>query len=231
MNRIIILSLMLFAGSFFLTYSQVQVISPELQRFYNDFENLQKFNETAEVDYDGSPYLNKEFVSGKIILANGMEYKNIMLRYNIYNDEFEFSNKNKVLALKKDPQFSAFVIGEKEFCYKKFLLKERPKESYLLKIIGGEFSLYLKYNIVLREEEEPKPFQEARKPNFVLQNPYFLIGSEEKGIVVIKNLKDFYKSYPDIEDLVRDFAGQEKLKLKSERDYIKLVSYLNSKSG
>lgn len=230
MNRIIILSLILIAGNSLSAYSQVQVISPELQRFYDDYKHLQKFNESAEANYDGSPYLNKEFEPGKIILSNGNEYKDIMLRYNVYNDEFEFSNDNKVLALEKDPQFSAFIIAEKEFYYKKYFLKEKPKEGYLLKLVEGKYSLYLKYNVVLREAEEPKPFQEARKPNFVIQKPSYMIGSEREGIIVIKNLKDFYKYYQDLKGIVKDFAGREKIKLKSEQDYIDLVNFLNSQS-
>ncbi len=229
MKRIVFLLLLLLSIISLPAYSQVMEI--DFQRFYYDFENTKSINKTAyEINYDGSPYLNDEFQSGKIILADGNEYKDVLLRYNAYSDQFEFNRNNEILAIIKNPQFSEFIFGDHIFCYQRFQIKNEKQEGYLEKIREGNYSLYCKHITILREGEETGAFQEAKKPTFIPQKPLYMIGSKDKGIVPIKGPKDLYNEFQDIEETIDNYTGKKKLKLKSEEDYIELINFLNSQS-
>lgn len=226
MKRFLQLSLLLLTFISLSGYSQIMDV--DFQSFYDDFDQLKRFNEYKEISYDGSPYLNEDFEAGKIILADGKEYKRILLRYNVFYDRFEFSRDGQALAIEKDPQFSCFFIGDRIFFYKKFKYKDDIQEGYLEQVVEGDYSLYLKHDIVLREGEEAGAFQETRKPTFVPQKPSFLIGSKDKDIISVKGSKDFLNKFNDLEELIEEYTGSKKLKLKTEQDYIELVNYLNS---
>lgn len=200
MKRTIKLSLLLIFIISLSGYSQV--VNVDFQRFYDDFEQLKRFNERAEVIYDGSPYLEDEFHTGQIIMDDGIEYKDLQLRYNMFYDQVEFRNEEKVLSIDKGPQFSTFLIGDRVFSYKKFIIKDEIEEGYLEKLADGKYSLFLRHYIVLREGTDAGAYQEARKPTFIPQKPVFMIGSGENVIMPIRKLKDLYKLFPETEEAV-----------------------------
>ncbi len=228
MNRIIILSLILIAGNSFSTYSQAQVISTELQNFYDDFASRKMMEGPIGEAYDGSPYLTDEFVSGTIFLANGEEYPDILLRYNVYDDLFELKKEDNIFIIDRQKTDYIFNLGDRIFSYNNYILKGRATEGYLEQLVRGTYSLYAKHIVVFREGEKPEPFKEARKPKFHIQNPDLLIGKDDGSIVEIKSAKDLYDKFNDLEKLIEEYTGNKKLKLKTEQDYIELVNFLNS---
>lgn len=207
-----------------------QILDVNFQKFYDDFEQLQKFYSTSDSQYEGSPYLKDEFYKGTIILANGQEYKDILLRYNIYNDMFEFQKGKEALAIDKDKQFSCFILGIYTFKYFEFEYKNKIESGYLEQLIEGDFSLYLKHQVILKDGSDSGAYQEATKPTFYPQKPSFMLGSGPDKIVEIKNSKDLINKFKELEERINNYTGKKKLKLKSRNDYIELVNYLNSNS-
>ena len=54
----------------------------------------------ANSDIEGSPFLNEEFIRGEIVMNDTLFYREIPLRYNMYNDVMEFQNASgQVLEL------------------------------------------------------------------------------------------------------------------------------------
>ena len=206
-----------------------QVMSTELQNFYDDFASKKLMAGPKIEIYDGSPYLNDEFTSGKIILDNGNEYNDILLRYNIYYDQFEFNRDGEELALEKGKYYSCFILGEEYFFYREFFIGNKKIEGYLKRITDGEYSLYIRYSALLREAEKPEPYKEARKAMFIPVKPIYLIGKNDGSIYEIKNSRDFLKNFSYLEEDIRN-NFDKKLKLKKEEDFVNLLNYLNGKN-
>lgn len=226
MKRILHLSLLLFTTFSLSGFAQVMDIG--FQKFYDDFEHLKRFNETPEATYKGSPYLNDEFKTGKILLTDGQAYENVLLRYNVYYDNFEFSKEDKALAIDKDPRFSCFLIGERVFKLETFEFDGSTVKGYLEQLIEGDYSLYLKHKTILRDGEESGAYQQATKPAFFIQKPACLIGKKGGPIVEVRNSKDLLNTFGEIEGSIAEFRGKKKIKLKSTTDFKDLVEYLNS---
>jgi hypothetical protein len=206
-----------------------QVMDVNFQQFYDDFDQLQRFFQTSDSQYDGSPYLNDEFTKGTIILSDGKKYENILLRYNIYNDMFEFQKGNEALSIDKDKHFSCFTYGIYTFKYFEFEYKSKIESGYLEQVIEGDFSLYMKHIVILKDAEESGAYQEATNPTFYSQKPIFMIGNGPDRIVEIKNSKDLNNKFKELEETINNYTGNKKLKLKSKDDFIELINYLNSK--
>ena len=46
-------------------------------------------------DFDGTPYLNDNFIPGEVIINNSIRIEDVPLRYNIFSNRIEFRNKQK----------------------------------------------------------------------------------------------------------------------------------------
>ena len=107
----------------FINPSFGQDSSPLDAQTFADFLSLQskgliKRAILSESDILGSPYLNKEFILGNIITKTRIQYVDVPLRYNIYNDDMEFEvGENDYLAISNPKGMKEVRIGESVFVY------------------------------------------------------------------------------------------------------------------
>ncbi|HLR77130.1 MAG TPA: hypothetical protein VK106_05680 [Balneolaceae bacterium] len=64
--------------------------------------------------YEGSPYLTDDFVKGYILLKDGVRTQNILLRYNMTNNQVEFLRKDEVYGI-KGAKIDGFIIIARPF--------------------------------------------------------------------------------------------------------------------
>lgn len=226
MKRIIKPILLFYLLTSLAGYSQMS--NDDLYAFFDDAAMLNIFSEIKELNYSGSPYLNDDYQTGNISFSDGNKYNNILLRYNIYYDQFEFNKGDKNYALETNPDIYLITLGDRIFVYREFEYKDKDQSGYLEQIIDGEYSLYIKHNVLLRTVEEIGAYSEKTKPTFWQQKPIIMIGSNKNPIAEIKGSKDFINKFPDLCDSVDKYTGKKKLKLKSVEDFKELVNYLNS---
>ncbi|MEM9648769.1 MAG: hypothetical protein AAF969_09820, partial [Bacteroidota bacterium] len=93
--------------------------NPASENFYNQMRDkladLGVEQKLGLDDIDGSIYFNDRFISGEIRF-NGKKERDMYMRYNAFNDEFEIKNTNlqedKALALLKNVNISCVLEGD-----------------------------------------------------------------------------------------------------------------------
>lgn len=180
----------------------------------------------------GSPYENKIFQSGKAIDSNIGKPEAFYMRYNVYNDVIELktslSNKTSNGLIKSEKVY--VIINNKEYHYKKYLENNsKTKEGYFILLKkGNNSSLYLKKFKVFKDKVLPKDSFEKEKPaKFTDDQAYYM----QKGDILVRvssRKKKFLEQNSEISKELGKYIKSEKINLKSEKDLIKLFSYLDT---
>lgn len=226
MKRQIILVVILASYAFSNTSSQE--VSSEVQRLFDEFNELQVIYPKDNSMYNGSPYQQDLFYPGTITLKNGTSFDKIALRYNVYNDQFEFDKDGKQMAISNPQGIAMISLNHQSFIFDTYISESGSKRGYLEKVIEGPYTLYIKHRVLLRKGEESGAYQAATNPTFVGQKPDHFISFEGSEIIRIKNTDDLLNSIPGIESAIKKYTGKKKLKLKKDEDFINLVTYLNT---
>lgn len=217
------------------TYSQTQ---PGFNTNSSSFEfiNYQRLKnkDNLNKNYEGSPYLNEEFILGSI----SPNKKNFLIRYNAYNDLFEVKKgKDSILNLNK--RNLDYIIELDGLTFKSFKYRTSEEESKQF----GYFAIMtnLESNFVLLKNYEKKFTEEQKAINSYTSdipasfssttNNYFLLtttDNKEEIKEISTKAKDLYNLLPKKKDKIKSFIKKDKLKLKNESDLIKVINYINT---
>lgn len=183
----------------------------------------------TEADIEGSPYLNEEFVAGTIYTTSKLQYVDVPLRYNIFNQSLEFrTNTNKIMAMSTPEVIERVTIGEYDMVYSPYASQKKMKRSFFKILSEGKISLYAKPEILYKEAEEPGAYKEAEPAQFVSKpDTYYLRNGKNEAIRVDKKSQviDFF---PDHNDEVAAYIKKNKIKTSKESGLLKVVEYYNT---
>lgn len=188
-----------------------------------------KYNSNLKTKIVGSPYTQKMFAQAKV---GSIDQKTFM-RYNVFNDEFEFiSNQKDTLILDKIEDFGTIVFPETN---KKFQLvtytnsKNKLFYGYLqnLKENNG-FAIFKKENIQFVEGKIAKTSMEVNMPaKFVKNGDTFFLKNKEKGTSEFpENKKGLLKLFPDKKEAIESFLKENKIDFDSESDLMKIIDFI-----
>jgi len=181
------------------------------------------------IKYQGSPYLDKEFILGKVILNNS-KIINTGLRYNAYSDNFEFYNKDVIMSLSKIDGTKIILTG-KTFVLRSLKSENSTSKNYYQELTeNGRLRLYKKYYKKFVEAKKSKSSYGSDKPaKFELITSYFFEKSGSKDLELFKlKKKDILLLMKDKSSDIKKYLKNEKLKLSKEQDLVKLFDYYNS---
>lgn len=177
----------------------------------------------------GSPYTQKMFAQAKV---GDVEQKNYM-RYNVFNDEFEFiSTQKDTLILDKIEDFGTIFFPETN---KKFQLvtytnsKNKLFYGYLqnLKESNG-YILFKKENIQFTDEKIAKTSMEVNMPaKYIKTDDTFFLKNKDKGTSEFpENKKGLLKLFPDKKESIETFLKNNKIDFDSESDLMKIIDLI-----
>lgn len=222
MKRIVLIS-MLFA---FAVSSYAQIIHADhgLEDFYRMKFVKEGYSNTKYDDIQGSPFLNKEFIKGELLMSDSTKYIGIPLRYNIYTDEIEYQG----------PDESEFALGDKTMAIKisfdnhefKYISSSEVK-SYLEFVVLGKATLLKKYKVRYVEAEKAKAYEKSMPARFERGTENYYIEFQDGKISYVPNNKNIASLFPDKKEEIEKYVKAEKLKLKKEDDLIKLINFYN----
>jgi len=184
--------------------------------------------DVPSVQYKGSPYLNKEFVLGKIIVDNSKSFE-MKLRYNAYADVFELQNNNQINTLIKSSNTKVF-LEKKLFEIYEYLDKSSKKEGYFENLNINDEVILLKrsrkkFTDVVKSQSG---YAEDKPAKFTLEIVYYIKRDKFLPAIEIKlNKKSILKALNDKEKSLKNYIKKHKLKLKKERDVVQLFEYYN----
>ncbi|WP_167619779.1 hypothetical protein [Maribellus sediminis] len=207
-------------------YSFTQNYINELDDYIN-YANIDR-NSSQPATYDnieGSPFVYKDFVEGELKLNTGKTYKG-PLRYDIYADEIEFVTSDKVIYTVKNPEaIQLAILGETKFNY--FPPGEfKGVKGYYEVLVIGDYSLYEKYQIALKDPQAARPYVEAKPAKFLRQDSKFFIMDPDANFTEIGNKKDLLSNDLD-KDKLEAFVKKNKIKISDREDLKRFVQFLN----
>ncbi|PTN09479.1 hypothetical protein [Mangrovibacterium marinum] len=224
MKKLALLGLSLFIN--LIGYSQAFTIR-DLSSL-SDHLTYKRNNENTYTNIEGSPFLDENFVVGKVIINDSILIENVPLRYNIYSDKIEFKNANgQILEISNSGQVYQFKLGSHTFLESEYRTKNETEQGVLELLVNGNIKLYKKYRIELKEATKAIGFQDAQPNRFTPLDDEYLIAEGDAIPQVIKNPKillEELKSYqPDIEKYIQ----KEKVRVKTESGLIRLIRHCN----
>ncbi|MBK5277728.1 MAG: hypothetical protein JJE09_02580 [Bacteroidia bacterium] len=177
---------------------------------------------------DGSPYLDDAFYDGEVHTVKG-KYTGVPMRYDIYKDQFEFKQSNKMYILDPGLQLIKISIEKREFIVCKYDLKGKEQFGFFERLDSGKLTLMSRKLMAFREAQEPKALESTSTPAKYSRQPdvyFYMIGVGE--ISKIESISKLIASLPDKQDELAKFAKKEKISARKENDLIQFVKFYNS---
>ncbi|MEM6718621.1 MAG: hypothetical protein AAF611_04885 [Bacteroidota bacterium] len=226
--------LVLFANSLIAQISGAPRQFESTSQVYDELFKIMNTRErdAYEIDWDnvkGSPYLHEEYKLAQFFVGQ-KAYGNVMMRFNTYTDEIELmpqQGEEEVGALMKLDD-SKIIFGNKTL--KLFSYKDEDgnaEKGYFLVLNTAEnVKLLLRKKCVFSPSEKaPTANQADRKAKFT-QYDYFYILKDGMPVQVTPKKKAIVKIFPEKKNEIKDYIKSEKLKLKKQQDFAKLVDYI-----
>lgn len=208
------------------------------QTMLNGLMDNVRFNKITEGTYSrynlklseiqGSPFLNEEFMPGKIITEADVIYTDIPLRYSGYSDELEFQKGVDEYII--DPktivrraEFGGMVFGCREYYEGK-----KIQNGFFEIVEEGKATLLARYTIKFLEKEAVKAFADPMPARFdpPLKDYYLMI--DGKPANVISGKKGLLELFGAQKDEMESFISKNKLSIKKDDDLTKIVVHYNS---
>ncbi len=193
---------------------------------YSKHKPADKMDKPVLYDYvQGSPYLTKNFIDGQIMLNIGKTL-NVPVRYDIFADQIEYKDSDNKIYLVQNPKaIQLVIIDSLKFNYFEPGKFKNVKGFYELLVLGN-YSLYRKYQILLKNPDAAGPGYHSSAAMFIPQDSKYYIMDTDANFIEIKRKKNLLLSGKDSDELVK-FIKDHKIKTNKEIDLIRFVGFLN----
>jgi len=182
---------------------------------------------TDHTDIAGSPYLYEDFKNGDVYYDKKFKVENIPLRLNLYSGDFEYMEKNIVMAFSDPSHIDKVVIGDEVFIYldkatgnqvSGYVKKRNDKLPCLLTKMETEFL----------NKEDPKPFEDPKPDRFhrTLDKNFIMMSDSE--IEKVTTVKKLIKLLGNHSSELTSFAKNEKISSGDPEELVRLLEYFHS---
>ncbi len=217
-----------------LTFNQVFSQEPVMDRFNaTNHTWLQKLS-LYDVNIQGSPYLNEGFENGTVVLDSAKTF-NGKLRIDAYAQKFQTLNKSGQIFEVVIDENDYVIIGNNEYSIYEFENESLGDYGILRKCIALEhLSLYfyprkrLKKPIEAGRTVADSGYGKTTNPEWIDDSVY-LIYFRGKYTKLSQNHKKILQLGFFDESSYKSFRKKNKIKLKNEKDLIKLARFINSR--
>ncbi|HCE58565.1 MAG TPA: hypothetical protein DER09_12240 [Prolixibacteraceae bacterium] len=183
----------------------------------------------TDKDIEGSPFLDEEFKTGSIYTTQKLQYADIQLRYNIYNDNIEFKTPaGEIQALASPDVVEIALIGNNQFVYSSYVHTNKIKKGFLVVMEVGKASLYSKPVVTFKEATQPAAYKQPEPAKFIRKSDEFYVRIGTEPAVFIEGKKDLIAAFPDNQKAIEDYINKNKIKIGKPEGLKKVVNYYNS---
>jgi len=180
------------------------------------------------VDYkyvQGSCYLIEDFVDGRITLNTSQTFE-APIRYDIFADQIEYKNEaNEIFTVQNPQAIRTVYLDSLKFTWFEPGDFENVKGFYELLVLGN-YSLYKKYQILLKNPEAAGPGISSSAAMFIPLDSKYYIMDTDANFREITDKKDLLLPGRDAAVLEK-FIKTSKIKTKNEKDLIRFTDFLN----
>jgi hypothetical protein len=181
----------------------------------------------------GSPFFNKKWEKGRVILKSDKKTKALPLKYKIYKNKLLFKKNDRKLAVNSN-KIKGFILMQKR---QKLLFKNGFKApryhintNRIMEVIyDGQVKLLKKHNIQLMRGSRPDPISGQITSNFIKTEDYFLIDADG-NFHKIKKLKRKYilSALRNHQKQLKKYVKSNNLSFKTQTDLKKILSHYDS---
>jgi hypothetical protein len=178
---------------------------------------------------EGTPFLFNEWLDGRVVLKNGSVYKDLKLKFDLYNNKV-FYNNNDTMYQFIDPVVEFRLVNPKGDSKSKelvfsFVPAKAEKNSFAQVLAKGKTSL-VKFQS--KAVEEASEYGTASKTRFFVTktSTYFVTGEKVEPARYSSDVLEQLTN--DKAPQMRKFLKENKLNLKKEVDFITALTYYNS---
>ena len=180
----------------------------------------------SEIEVKGTPYFHETYLRGEIYL-DGEKFSNIAMRYNIFDDRFEFKEKDSVLAIGPDPIIKKISIGAQTFIIDTLKVKDKRFPSYFQRLDSGRVTLMAKSFVIFKEMERAKAIQGDVPPRYERMPDVYYIKIGKGPLAKIGSIKKLIEILPDHASEMEIYSQREKIRTNNE-DLTKFIHYYNT---
>ncbi len=184
-----------------------------------DFENIK-----------GSPYLNKNFILGKLYISDSLIDTNLF-RYNLYSDEIEITENDQLYGLLKI-NGTKLILDNNTIVLKKYQNDSKPisRSYFILLAKGKSISLFKRKKCKLTPAQKATtPNQMDRAAKFTTYENYYIKKENNDFLYEINTKKkNILKIMQDKKDAIKNYLEKNNVDLKNEKKIIELFSFYNS---
>jgi len=200
----------------------------ERMRFLNDLTTKSMQRTKIAMGTVGTPYITKAFQPA---LVSGVS-QNAMMRYDAYNDQFEFINSSRdTLVLNRLEQYNkvTFTISNTVYKLMDYTKKGEKVNGYLISLFEKNgYGLFKKQNVrFTKEREANNSYDKSLPARYDKQNDTYFFKNGDKGISEMPDSKKgFFKLFPEKKAELESFFKQNDIDLDKEADMIKVLDLL-----
>lgn len=178
----------------------------------------------------GSPYLNEEFKMGTVTIKNEESYKSY-LRYNAYNDEIEMKDGATTTAVMKR-DYITVRLGADVFSIHTYAYEEGVKDGYFNALNEGKAQLLRRRKVYLKAAQAAtSSYSQDKPPKFEMEESFYISINGETAQPVRLNKKGVLSLFSDYQTDLSSYVKENKMKLKSTEEVVKLLEYYNTLGG
>ena len=178
---------------------------------------------------EGSEYLDENFVNGEIFTMNSEHFSDIPMRYNSYYDNIEVKLPDGQIYGLTDPKLIFQVRMNKDFMiHTRYVSTFGEKDGFLFVLHEGKCSLYRR-NYKIFKEKVPSNGLISEVPAKIVDKPkeYYIRLKDNLPTVIITK-KDLLLFLHDHSAELEEFFKKERVKLNTDEDMIRVVTFYNS---
>ena len=171
----------------------------------------------SESDIQGSPFLNDEFIKGTVYTYQKVQFNDIPLRFNVYNNNLEFlTPQEKILAMAAPEIVEKAIFGDYTMSYIPYIPGKKIRKGFLRIIV------------TYKQPEEAGAYKDPEPAKFIRKPNVYFIRIGQDAALKVGSKKDLINLFPEHQKELADFIKKNKIKTTKVESLRKLVQYYNS---
>jgi hypothetical protein len=154
------------------------------------------------------------------------------VRYNTQSDEVEISYLESTFVLPKKPEYDRVQIQTGQILQLVNYTDARNSSvyGYLYEIFAGKkINLYLKQRSVIIPEKQPQNSYDTYSPaRYSRTDDEYYFKHKDNIVEFPGKKKDLIALFPENKKQIEDFIKANKIKFKTEDDFVKLATFIDS---
>jgi len=190
-------------------------------------ENDARYSEKIS-EIQGTPYLDKEFISGNITTIEGNIISDVPLRYNGCTDDLEFLKGDEHYVVDPKTSVKKAEFGGKVFSCLQYDMNGKTQSGFFVVLTEGKAILLVKYTMRFFEKEPAKPFTDPKPARFDAPVKEYFIAFDGAPAKLIINKRKFIDLFGNQKDEMESYITKNKLSIRDDDALTKIVLHYNT---